>query len=270
MRYQQAAAVAYRKDGFMDKVKARRESIVKLLETAPIIPVTEMADLLGVTKETIRKDLTVLEKQGLVVWRHGGAALTERSTAPIPYTLRESFHKKGKRQIAKAACALIQEADFLMLESSTTTMALCQELLERPELLKTLTIVTNSLYIAQLFEMGALVKKLFFLGGWLTSSEGATEGRYTCDSLLRFHPDKVFISGAALDEKMRLTAYYENDMYLQRQAIQCGKRVILLLDKTKYPSAGFFAVSDLTSIHCLVTDVEFPERERKWLSLIHI
>ena len=65
----------------MDKVKARRESIVKLLETAPIIPVTEMADLLGVTKETIRKDLTVLEKQGLVVWRHGGAALTERSTA---------------------------------------------------------------------------------------------------------------------------------------------------------------------------------------------
>ena len=249
----------------MDKIKARRQSIVKLLESAPMIPVSELAGLLGVTKETVRKDLTALEEQGLVVWRHGGAALTERNAAPIPYALRESFHKEGKRQIARAACALLQEGDSLLLESSTTTMALCQELLERPELLKTLTIVTNSFYITQLFEMGGLVKRLFFLGGWLTCSEGATQGQYTYEALQQFHPDKAFLSGAALNEEMQLTAYYENDMYFQQEAIRCAQCTILLLDKAKYLSTGLFAVSDLKSVRYLVTDAELPERVRERL-----
>ena len=55
----------------MEKVKARREEILKLLETAPMIPVSELAALLGVTKETVRKDLAALEEQGPAVWRAG-------------------------------------------------------------------------------------------------------------------------------------------------------------------------------------------------------
>ncbi len=249
----------------MEKVKARREEILKLLETAPMIPVSELAALLGVTKETVRKDLAALEEQGLAVWRHGGAALTERSTAPIPYALRESFHKEGKRRIAKAACALVQEGDSLLLESSTTIMALCQELLERAELLRTLTVITNSFYIAQLFEMGSLVRRFFFLGGWLTASEKATQGRYTYESLGRFHPDKAFLSGAALNEKMQLTAYYENDMCFQRESIQCAKSAVLLLDKAKYPAAGLFTVGDMSQVQHLVTDAEFSQHQQELL-----
>ena len=249
----------------MEKVKARREEILKLLETAPMIPVSELAALLGVTKETVRKDLAALEEQGLAVWRHGGAALAERSIAPVPYALRESFHKEGKRRIAKAACALIQERDSLLLESSTTVMALCQELLERPELLCTLTILTNSFYITQLFEMGSLVRRFFFLGGWFTASERATQGRYTYESLRQFHPDKALLSGAALNERMQLTAYYENDMCFQRESIQCAKATVLLLDKAKYPATGLFTVGDMSQVQYLVTDAEFPEREQQLL-----
>lgn len=254
----------------MDKIKVRRQSIVKLLENAPMIPVSELASLLGVTMETIRKDLTVLDEQGIVVWRHGGAALTERSGAPIPYAVRESFHKEGKRQIAKVACTFIQEGDSLLLESSTTTMALCQELLEQPELLKTLTIITNSLYITQLFEMGALVKNIFFLGGWLICSEGAAQGQYTCDALRQFRPDKVFLSGAALDEDLRLTAYYENDRSFQQEAMKCAQCTILLLDKAKYPSSGLFSVSDLGAVHYLVTDARLPESALERLRKKHV
>lgn len=249
----------------MEKVKARRDEILKLLETAPMMPVSELAGLLGVTKETVRKDLAALEEQGLAVWRHGGAALTERSAAPIPYALRESFHKEGKRRIARAACTLIRENDSLLLESSTTTMALCHELLERPELLRSLTIITNSFYITQLFEMGSLVKNLLFLGGWLIASEGATQGRHTYEALRQFHPDKAFLSGAALNESMQLTAYYENDMCFQQESMQYAKSTILLLDKAKYPSTGLFTVSDLRPVQYLVTDAEFPEHGQELL-----
>lgn len=249
----------------MDKIKVRRGEILKLLETAPMIPVSELASLLGVTKETVRKDLAALEEQGLAVWRHGGAALTERSAAPIPYALRESFHKEGKGRIAKAACALIQEEDSILLESSTTTMALCQALLERPGLLSTLTVMTNSLYIAQLFEMGSLVKRFFLLGGWLTASEGATQGPYTYKTLREFHPDKAFLSGAALNEEMELTGYYESDICFQQEAIRCAKSTILLLDKAKYPSTGLFSAGGLSRVAYVVTDAVLPEEGQERL-----
>lgn len=249
----------------MDKIKVRREEILKLLETAPMIPVSELASLLGVTKETVRKDLAALEEQGLAVWRHGGAALTERSAAPIPYALRESFHKEGKDRIARTACTLIGEGESILLESSTTTMAFCQAMLEKPELLATLTVITNSFYITQLFEMGGLVERLFFLGGWLTASEGATQGRCTCETLRQFHPDKALLSGAALNEKMQLTAYYEDDMSFQQEAIRCAKSTVLLLDKAKYPSTGLFAVGDMSRITYLVTDAGLPEHGQELL-----
>lgn len=250
----------------MDKIKSRRQSIIKLLESAPMIPVSELASLLGVTKETVRKDLAALEKEGLAVWRHGGAALADRAAGPIPYALRKSFHKEGKRQIARAACALIEEGDTLLLEGSTTTMALCQELQERPELLETLTVITNSFYITQLFEeLGTAVKRLFFLGGWLTSSQGTTQGQHTCETLGQFRPDKAFLSGAALGKDLELTAYYENDMYFQREVLRHAKYAILLLDQAKYPSTGFYNVSGLEPIDCLVTDADLPARAQELL-----
>ena len=78
----------------MEKVKARREEILKLLETAPMIPVSELAALLGVTKETVRKDLAALEEQGLAVWRHGGAAWRSAASPPSPTLCGSPFTKR--------------------------------------------------------------------------------------------------------------------------------------------------------------------------------
>ena len=238
----------------MEKVKARQEKILAMMESAPVTQVVDLANDLNVTMETIRKDLDVLEKQGLIVRIRGGAALTHRNTHSIPYEIRTSIHRAGKILIAKAACSLIEEGDSVLLEGSTTNMALCREMLLQPELLKTLTIITNSIYIAQLFEMGKLVKGIFLLGGWIIPTEGATQGSFTNAGLQNFYIDKAFLGGAALNEDMQLSAYYENDMQFQRHAIRCARKVILLLDQGKYPITSLYAVSDLREIDCLITD----------------
>ena len=243
----------------MDKVQLRRRSILKILEEEPIVPVAKLAESLSVTMETIRKDLDVLEQDGLIARIRGGASLVEQKPQPIPYAQRQEFHRTGKIQVARAACRLVQEGESLLLEASTTTVAFCRELLEHRELLKTLTIVTNSLYIVQLFELGALVDRLFFLGGWVRPTEGATRGAFINECLDKFRPDKVFLGGAALDDDMILSAYYEEDMIFQQRAIQRARTVVLLLDKGKYPSSGLYAVSDLEPVHYLVTDAELSE-----------
>lgn len=245
----------------MDKVEIRRRSILKILEAEPIVPVAKLADSLHVTMETIRKDLDALEQEGQIARIRGGASLVNQKPHPIPYIQRQEFHRTGKMQVARAACQLVGEGESLLLEASTTNVAFCRELLVQRELLKTLTVVTNSLYIAQLFELGELVDQLFILGGWIRPTEGATRGAFINECLDKFRLDKVFLGGAALDDEMNLSAYYEEDMLFQQRAIQRARTAVLLLDKGKYPSSGLYAVSDLEAIQYLVTDTEFNEEE---------
>ncbi len=249
----------------MGRGDLRQQEILKELEAAPMIPVAELAETLQVTMVTIRKDLEVLEKKGLIVRIHGGAALAGRSGAPIPYSLRETIHKSGKKQVARAACSLIHEGDSILLESSTTTVALCHALLEREELLGTLTIITNSFYIAQLLKFGELCRKFFFLGGWSMPAEGATQGLFTAESIRSFCVDCAFLGGAALNRDFMLSAYYESDMYFQKTAIEGAKSTAVLLDSSKYPTSGLFVVSDMAAVDYLVTDIHFTDQEKKLL-----
>lgn len=114
----------------MDKVQQRRDRIVEMLKAAPMVTIAELATCQHVTTETIRKDLRALEKQGVITKIHGGAALTQKRIAPFPYYMRESVDREEKTRIAGAAYALINKGDSLLIESSTTTVLLCQEMLQ--------------------------------------------------------------------------------------------------------------------------------------------
>lgn len=243
----------------MDKVQHRRDRIVEMLKAAPMVTIAELANCQHVTMETIRKDLRTLEKQGVITKIHGGAALAQKRIAPFPYYMREGVDREEKTRIAGAAYALINKGDSLLIESSTTTVLLCQEMLQHPDILQTLTIITNSLYISQVLENGALCKGLFFLGGWMLPTENATKGSYTEKSLSLFRVDKAFLGGAALDGDLNITAYYEEDMYFQRKAIESAKQSIVVLNSRKYHAQGLFHVCPLDQIDCLITDSGLPK-----------
>ena len=254
----------------MDKAENRRRAIIKRLEGEPVVSVASLVESLHVTKETIRKDLAALEEAGLITRIRGGAGLTKEVPLTIPYLQRQEFNREEKVRVARAACTLVKEGESLLLEASTTAVAFCQELLKDRDLVKTLTVITNSIYIAQLFELGRLAKELFILGGWIRTSQGATHGTYIDECLEKFRLDKVFLSGAALDEDLNLSAYLVEDMVFQQRAIRRARSVILLLDKGKYPSSGLYAVDDLTSVQYLVTDAAFSEKELAILEDRHV
>lgn len=249
----------------MNKAEERYYGIIEILKLNPIVTVAEFAECLSVSPETIRKDLNVLAEKGLVMRIHGGAALAGDKTVISPFQFRETVNQKEKQALARAACDMISPGDSLIVESSTTMVELVKILVERKELLETLTIVTNSVHIVTLLEMGRLCARLFLLGGWMRESEQSTQGQLTAAELKNFHVDKCLLSGAALGRNLVLTSFYEDDMLFQKQAMKSASQSILLLEAGKYPSTAVLAVAPLTQFDHLITNIPFDEEQNKKL-----
>lgn len=250
----------------MGKLSDRRSRILRILEKTQLATVADLSEELDVTMETIRKDLLVLEEEHKIVRIHGGAALASSENDVIPYSIRKNINSEEKRRVAKAAAELVEEGDILILENSTTTAALCQELLNKPGLLKTLTVITNSFYMVQCLKAGELCGRLLFLGGWVLPSESSALGSVTTDMMELVRANKAFISGAALNDRLELTAYYERDMLFQQKAIKQSDETILLLDSGKYPHSGALLVSPIEKVGRLVTDLAFTEDQKEELA----
>lgn len=234
----------------------RCQRILDILEREGATSVTDLATALGVTKETIRKDLQLLADQEKIARIHGGAALSS-AVPSIPFEERENLDTKEKRLVAAAACDLIEAGDSVLIEGSTTNSMLCEALLENEERLRTLTVVTNSIRIVQTLGGGAKCRMLFFLGGQMDPQEGRACGKLTVSAMQTFHVNKAFISAAALDRQMRITSFREDDMLFQQQAIACADKTYVLINRSKFPSSGLFSVCSVYDVSGLVSDMPF-------------
>ena len=247
------------------KLSVRRKNILNLLSQKPISSTQEIAATTGVSSETIRKDLDALAEQGLVIKVHGGVALANGNSVPIPFDLRSTRNAAQKQKIAQKAITLIDEGDSLILEGCTTNLKLALELLQKPELLETLVIITNSFPIATAFEGGRKCQKLFFLGGLANPTQYSTQGAQTTQMLSGFHVNKSFLSGAAISEKLVLTGYFEDDVAFQKMSIGCAGETILMADSSKFGQSATLSVAHLSEIDYLITDLKLSEEETRAL-----
>lgn len=244
------------------RLDARRKKILDLLAQVPISSTMQLADATDVSTETMRKDLDALAEEGLIIKVHGGVALSNANASEIPFDLRATRNVAEKRSIAKAAIHLIEESDSIVLESCTTNFELAKALTSQPELLETLVVVTNSFSIATVFDGVCRCKKLFFLGGWVSSAQHSTKGYQTAKMLNDFHVNKAFISGAALTEDLVLSGYYDDDVEFQKMAINSSEETVLMIDSSKFRQAAILSVAHLSELDYLVTD-KLSDNEKK-------
>lgn len=238
----------------------RHKRILDILSKESAASVTGLSDTLGVAKETIRKDLRVLAEQGKVIRIHGGAALSDMPFN-MPFTVRQNLDEIQKRQVAERASQLIYENESIIIEGSTTNLALCEALMDTPEKLKSLTIITNSVKIAQMLEFGSKCRQLFLLGGQADAQEGTTRGQFALSMMREMHADAAFISAAAMNQQLRVTAFKEDDMLFQRQAISIAGKAYVLMNSSKFPSSALYYVCQCQDLDGLVTDAELSDQE---------
>lgn len=249
----------------MNKAEERYYGIIEILKLNPIVTVADFAQCLSVSPETIRKDLNVLAEKGLVKRIHGGAALAAEKLAAPSVHSQDIDVPKERQAIAKAACGLINPGDSLIIESSPMMVELAKALVVQRELLRTLTIVTNSIDIVTLLDMGKLCGRLYLLGGWMDQDRRSAQGQLTAGELKMFHVDKCLLSGAALGKNLVLTSFYEEDMLFQKQAMKSASQSVLLLEADRYPSTAVLGVASLLQFDCMITNISFDEEQQERL-----
>ena len=218
----------------------------------------DLASVLATSEMTIRRDLKGLEAEGLVRRIHGGALLVP-SRAYEP-TFREKSRQfvDEKRRIGKAAAALVEPGDTLILGPGTTTMEVARHLRGR----RNLTVVTSSVNIAAELA-GDPEIEVIVTGGRLRGTTYALVGSLADENLRGLHVDKLFIGGNGLTVANGLTTPDLSVATTDRALLRAADRVIVTVDHSKIGRVTLCQTAPIEHIHALVTDSGVPEEARR-------
>jgi DeoR/GlpR family transcriptional regulator of sugar metabolism len=177
----------------------RRARIVEALEAQRVVKVATLSEDLGVSEITIRRDLMILGREGLLARTYGGAVLRKRQTEDPGHEAAEGQQAAEKARIAKAAAAMIEPRDTVFLGSGTTVAQILRYVDPGLEA----RVVTHSLGAAAEAQGSRL--EMIFLGGLYRPGLNAVEGAWPIDMIGQFNADKAFLGADGLDSKAGLT-----------------------------------------------------------------
>lgn len=226
----------------------RRQRIMDKLNEDDKVYVPALAALLSVTEETIRRDLDKLEAQGLLKRSHGGAVRAGSTSEDLSFLRRSAEGAPRKKRIAELAAPLIHDGDTIMMDSSTTGLALLQVLRERRDL----TIITNSIRLT--YDLAGTPFTVITMGGTLRHHSCSLTGAVTVETLARYYADLAIISCKALAADKGIMESNEAESLVKKAMIRQAKHTILLADATKFGKTAFMHTCAFDRIHTIVTD----------------
>ncbi len=242
----------------------RQQDILDLLKASEPRGIVEMATLLSVSDETIRRELRKMEVDGLAERLHGGARL-KRSSEEGPFTTRLNRNSEAKKRIAAAVAAAIPDGQSCYIDASSTSYYISQALRERRDL----TIVTNALGVANELA-GRNGNRLFLAGGEYDYGYNAAFGHVASDYLARFTPDIAIVSTESVDPIVGLTNYNVDEAAICRQMISQSARCFVAVDAQKFGRRSVTHVLSFSEIDMLFTDAQPDENYRAALSLVDV
>ena len=234
------------------RAEQRRQAIVELTRSSGgFASVSDLADLVGVSALTIRRDAEELEAGGLISRTRGGVRLVERSAVTLEpsFLSRSTVHAAAKSAIARAAAARVRAGSTIAIDTGTTTLALSQML----TLVEDLTVVTSSLVVATQIARSHTVH---VLAGRIRPDELSVVGPEAYASALDRPLDQVFLGAAAVGRGV--TDYSVEDAYTKRAFIERAEEVVLLCDSSKFDQKEAAFVCDLDAVTTLITDSPPP------------
>jgi len=235
--------------------RTRREQIVQTLREHGDIRVDDLVRRFGVSAATARRDLRLLEREGLAIRRHGGARTPESSLYEASFRERERTFIAQKRQIALAAAALVADAQTIALTGGTTTTAVARVLRGREAV-----IVTNAVNIAMELAREPRIR-VHLTGGRLRGTSYELVGAAAASSLQGLNVDLAFIGVNGVSVERGLTTYNEEEAEVNRAMVYAARRVVVVADHSKLGRATLVQICPVDAAHVLVTDREAPAAE---------
>jgi len=235
----------------------RQQAIAELVAQRGRLSVNELADLYGVTTETVRRDLDVLERAALLRRVHGGAVRAESVTAlELALNDRAHEHTSEKDLIAKAALAFLPRSNgAVILDSGSSTGRLATMLPQDRQL----TVLTNSVPIAARLA-GSQSITLHILPGRVRPNTQAAVGEEIIEALSVLRADVAFMGTNGISLEHGFSTPDHSEAAAKKAMIASAHRVVVLADSSKFGVETTVRFASLSEVDVVVTDAGAPKQ----------
>ncbi|GHB21539.1 DeoR/GlpR family DNA-binding transcription regulator [Salinicola rhizosphaerae] len=225
----------------------RHQRIMDTLRMRERASVSELADIMQASQETIRRDLNALADQGLLEKFHGGASLPPAGDRENAFQTRLHEHASEKQMIARHAASLFRAGDSLFIDTGTTTLMFARALAGK----QPMTIITNSLQIAG--TLGSTGHRVFTIGGEYHADADENLGTLALDQIRRFNAEHAVITVGALDRDGAMDFSLE-EADVARAMVAQASSLTVIADGSKLDRRALFQIFPLARIDRLVVD----------------
>jgi DeoR/GlpR family transcriptional regulator of sugar metabolism len=229
----------------------RQDQILAEIERSGGARIVQLAELLGVSDMTVRRDIDVLAARGLVRKVYGGATVRPQGTSDEPgFEAKSSREQAAKELIAVAAAALVQPKATIAVSAGTTTYAAAAHLARIPQL----TVVTNSVWVADYLHSNGEASQTILLTGGLRTPSDALVGPIAVQTVSDLHVDLLLMGVHGMDPVSGFTTPNLMEAEMNRAMVASAGRLVVLADHTKWGVIGLSAIAALSDASILVSD----------------
>jgi DeoR/GlpR family transcriptional regulator of sugar metabolism len=225
----------------------RQKEIFNNISQVGTVYVANLSKKFNVTKETIRKDLEALEKEGLVQRTHGGAVLNHKMSIQ-----RHMTNLDVKSSIAKEAAQLVEKGDIIALDSSDFSLQMAKELRDQE-----ITVITNSIPITlELLNQDHI--RLITIGGYVNQQFSSFVGAIAEKAIDTYHVGKFFLSCSGFDLEHGVFENHEMEAQIKQKFLKVADEVILMADHAQFGRKSLTSLVGLNQVDKLIVDHGLP------------
>ncbi|MGA0531631.1 DeoR/GlpR family DNA-binding transcription regulator [Hansschlegelia sp. KR7-227] len=232
----------------------RQQEILHRIDVAQTVSVEELAEVFGVSRETIRRDLKSLAALGRLDVVHGGAL--KRAAGEPPFAERAKENAEGKAAIGRRAAAMVEDGMVVLLDSGATTHEIAVALAARRP--KDLTVLVTSLGDALTLVRAGV--KVVVLGGEVDADDEATVGPDVIAALPRYRIDLAFVGIGGLTAEGDVTVFLRVAAETRAVMLDVARQGYLVADSSKFGRAGMARIAPKRPPAGVVVDVAPPAK----------
>lgn len=232
----------------------RQLTLLAVVQSQGSVTVEQLADTLGVTLQTVRRDVQKLADEGLIARFHGGVRVPSSTIENIAHQQRERLNADGKTRIARAVAAAVPNNCSLILNIGTTTEAVARALLSHSGL----QVITNNLNVATILSANPHCE-VIVVGGVVRGRDRGIVGEAAVDFIRQFKVDIAVIGISAIEADGSLRDFDFREVKVSQTILSHAREVWLAADISKFNRPAMVEVGRLSQIDRLFTDAQPPE-----------
>ena len=225
----------------------RRKQLTEYIEKQGKATVSELSKVFFASEPTIRRDLTELEKSGIIEKVYGGAMVKGAADREIPMTERESSALLAKDIIAKKAADLVKDGDVIILDGSSSAKAIVKYL----TVFKDIIVITSGAKTA--VELAQAGIRTFCTGGRMITRSFSYVGKHAQDYIAGLNADILFFSCHGLEGDYA-TDLSSEETELRRVMMKHAKKKVLLCDKSKMGKTYLYNVCNINEVDKIISE----------------